>query len=146
LISFPKGSIEEMIMTRRLFIYVTLREDTRNSMFRLLARDASLVGRARIGGRLYDLGEYPGLVSSSDADAWVYGEVYSLEDPDEALPRLDDYEECGPGDPEPHEFAREQLDAELETGERTRTWVYVYKGATEGKAEITSGDYFGYAR
>ena len=128
-------------MTRRLFVYGTLRKDAKRSRHHLLGPDAHLVGRARTRGRLHDLGEYPGLVPCGDRDAWVYGEVYELEDPDAALARLDDYEGCSPQDPEPHEFEREKLDAELETGEKTLTWVYVYKGSIEGRPELTSGDF-----
>ena len=129
------------MMTWRLFVYGTLRENSRNDAFHLLARDATFVGRARMKGRLYDLGEYPGLVASSGADAWVRGELYSLEKPEEALSRLDCYEGCGPDAAKPHDFKRVELDAELETGETIRAWVYVYEGSIEGKHEITSGDY-----
>jgi gamma-glutamylcyclotransferase (GGCT)/AIG2-like uncharacterized protein YtfP len=129
-------------MTRRLFVYGTLRKDARSSKHHLLGPAANPVGRARTRGRLHDLGEYPGLVLSADPDAWVYGEVYELGDPAEALARLDDDEGCGSRDPGPHEFEREELFAELESGKRTRTWVYVYKGSVEGRPELTSGDSF----
>lgn len=49
-------------MTNLLFVYGTLRKDVRNSMFHLLAREARFVGRARMQGLLFDLGDYPGLV------------------------------------------------------------------------------------
>ncbi|MGH9197662.1 MAG: gamma-glutamylcyclotransferase family protein, partial [Acidimicrobiia bacterium] len=66
-------------MTRRgLFVYGTLRKDIRNSMFHLLAREATFVGGARAQGRLFHLGEYPGLVPSRAPGSWVHGEVYAL--------------------------------------------------------------------
>ena len=129
-------------MTQRLFVYGTLRRDSRHSMFHLLARHAEFEGRARIRGRLYDLGEYPGVLITTDRSRWVHGDVYTLKNADEALARLDEYEGCGPGDPKPHEFEPVMDDAVLEDGRIKRVWVYVYRGALDGKQEIPSGDYF----
>lgn len=92
-------------------------------------------------GRLYQLGGYPGLVPTSEPDAWVQGEVYVLENPSELLVRLDEYEGCGPDSGKPHEFVRDQREAVLETGESDLVWVYIYKGAIAGRDEILSGDY-----
>ena len=114
--------------------------------FTCLAREAKFVGRARIQGRLFRLGEYPGLVLSRDPDRWVHGEVYALDRPSDTLPdtlaRLDDYEGCGPDDPEPHEFERVEQDIILESGARDKAWVYIYEGSTANMREILSGDYF----
>ena len=110
-------------------------------MFHLLARKARFVGRARVQGRLFHLGEYPGLVPSRDPGLWVHGEVYALENPPDTLARLDDYEACGPNDPEPHEFERVEKQVVLESGTRDNVWVYVYRGSTTDKKEISSGDY-----
>ncbi len=129
-------------MTRRLFVYGTLRKDGGTEMFHMLAREATFVGRARMQGRLYQLGEYPGLVPSRDPGSWVHGEVYALDNPTETLALLDDYEGCGPNDPQPHEFQRVEHDVVLESGEKDRVWVYVYRGSVSGKQEIMSGDYF----
>ena len=129
-------------MTQHLFVYGTLRRDIRNSMFHLLARHAQFVGHARIRGRLCDLGDYPGVVLSIDEDRWVHGEVYALDNENEVLARLDEYEGCGPQDPPPHEFERIACEITLDDGKTTRAWVYEYKGECEGKQEIASGDYF----
>ena len=129
-------------MTNRLFVYGTLRKDSWNSMFHMLARDARFVGYARIVGRMYCLGEYPGLVPSRDPGCWVYGDVYALENPPKTLALLDDYEGCGPGDPEPREFEGAEHRVVLESGAEDNVWVYVYRGSTTDKQEILSGDYF----
>ena len=105
------------------------------------AQEATFVGYARIQGRLFDLGEYPGLVLSGDPGSWVRGEVYALGNPRETLSRLDDYEGCGPNDPTPHEFERAEEIAVLDSGASDRAWVYVYRGSTANKREIVSGDY-----
>lgn len=127
-------------MSEWLFVYGTLRKDTANSMHHMLGRGATFVARARARGRLYDLGEYPGLVAS-DAGTWVHGDVYELADPRTALARLDDYEGCGPDDAKPHEYERVRCEVLMETGAREIAWVYVYRGTLAGKREIPSGDY-----
>lgn len=129
-------------MTQRIFVYGTLRKDSRNSMFHLLARHAQFLGHARIRGRLYDLGEYPGVLLAANQNRWVHGEVYCLNSADEVLTRLDEYEGCGPEDPKPHEIERVMGDALLDDGRTTRVWIYVYRGTLEGRQEIPSGDYF----
>ncbi|MDQ3563381.1 MAG: gamma-glutamylcyclotransferase [Pseudomonadota bacterium] len=129
-------------MTSRLFVYGTLRKDSGNGVSQMLAREARFVGRARVQGRLFHLGEYPGLVPSRDPGSWIHGEVYAFENPPDALARLDDFEGCGPNDPEPHAFERVEKDIVLESGTRDNVWVYVYRGSTTDKKEILSGDYF----
>ena len=123
-------------MLDRLFVYGTLRKDIRNSRFPVLAMEAgevTFVGYARIQGRLFDLGEYPGLLLPGDPGAWVRGEVYALSNPRDTLARLDDYEGG--------EFERVELDAVLDSGDRSKAWVYAYAGSVTGRREILSGDY-----
>ncbi len=55
-----------------------------------------LVGPCEIGGVLYDLGRYPGLVLGNGI---VHGEIYELADP-AVLERLDAYESYQPANPE----------------------------------------------
>ena len=113
-------------------------------MFHMLAQEAhqvTFVGHARIQGRLFDLGEYPGLVLSCDPGLSVRGEVYALTNPLETLSRLDDYEGCGPNDTTPHEFERVERDVVLDSGAISKAWVYAYRGSTANKREIVSGDY-----
>lgn len=127
-------------MSERLFVYGTLRKGSANSMHHMLGHDAKFVARARTQGRLYDLGEYPGLVAS-DAGTWVHGDVYELGDPSAMLARLDDYEGCGPNDARPHEYERVPCEVVMETGAHEVAWVYVYRGTLAGKREIPSGDF-----
>ena len=128
-------------MTERLFVYGTLRANVAGSMSHLLARQARRDGLARALGQLFDLGRYPGFVPSSQPDAWVHGELFTLDDPSKILPVLDAYEGCSPDDPHPHEFERVQLQVITETGERQLAWTYAYKGPTANKPVIASGDF-----
>lgn len=127
-----------MRTSNRLFVYGTLRRDSRNSRFGLFGRQARFLGRARMRGRLVDLGEYPGLIPSGNTDDWVRGEVYALNDPGDTLLRLDEYEGCAA---ESSTFRRELGHAVLDSGRKLSVWVYVYTGAVPRKGLIASGDY-----
>jgi gamma-glutamylcyclotransferase (GGCT)/AIG2-like uncharacterized protein YtfP len=121
-----------------LFVYGTLRSGFQNQYARLLAEEETLLGRARIRGKLYDIGRYPGLVLSSAPQELVIGEVYRLQDPDRTLATLDRYEGA--------EFTRVAatilLEAgELEAGEQLPAWVYVYNRPVAEGSRILSGDY-----
>lgn len=91
-------------------------------MFHLLAGAAKFIGRARVRGRLLNLGAYPGLVPSTGAGSCVRGEVYALTAAARTLARLDEYERCGPNDPEPHEFERVEMEVLLESGAGVKAW------------------------
>jgi gamma-glutamylcyclotransferase (GGCT)/AIG2-like uncharacterized protein YtfP len=134
------------MMTTQLFVYGTLRKGSRNSMHHMLAQGATLVGRARMRGRLFDLGEYPGFVPSDTVPEWVHGELYALANSAQMLARLDAYEGCSPGDPRPHEFERLRREVRMESGASVQAWVYVYARSVSGRAQIVSGDYCGAER
>ena len=57
----------------------------------MLSERGQLICSARIAGRLYDFGRYPGAVKSDQAEDWLHGELYRLDDL-ELLPVLDEYE------------------------------------------------------
>jgi len=126
-----------------LFVYGTLRSQCRNRFARLLAESATLLGPARVHGRLYRLGAYPGLVFSEAQDEWVTGELYRLRHPSALLPILDDYEGCGVRNTPPFPFER-IAGAALQRDQAVPCWIYVYR-ATAGLSErqrIPSGDFF----
>lgn len=133
-------------MNDRLFVYGTLRKDAENGRYHLLERSAAFVGYARMRGRLLNLGAFPGFTPAGDGisggdESWVRGELYALRNPSETLPRLDRYEGCGPGDPEPRLFERVGKKLVLPSGDDGEAWVYVYRGPSGGAPEIASGDY-----
>lgn len=108
-----------------LFVYGSLRSGGTVPMARELAQSATLLGPARMAGRVVDLGPYTGLIAAVSEADWVEGEVWRLHDPADLLPRLDDYEGCGPNDPEPHEFVRVVQGAVTQTGIALSVMVYV---------------------
>jgi gamma-glutamylcyclotransferase (GGCT)/AIG2-like uncharacterized protein YtfP len=116
-----------------LFVYGTLRSAFQNRYARLLAEEGKLLGSARVRGRLYDLGRYPGMELSSAPEERVAGELYELRAGARTLEILDEYE----GD----EFTRMTVGALLDTGEQMAVWVYVYNRPVAGERRILSGDY-----
>jgi len=124
-----------------LFVYGTLRSGFQNKSARLLAERGTLLGRARIHGKMYRLDRYPGLVLSSEPDEWVTGEVYRLDDPVGTLAVLDDYEGCGPNDEVPYEFERVIARVRLVTGRHLSAWIYVYSQPLPEERRVLSGDY-----
>jgi gamma-glutamylcyclotransferase (GGCT)/AIG2-like uncharacterized protein YtfP len=125
-----------------LFVYGTLRRDPRHEMFHLLAKSARFFGEARVAGRLYDLGAYPGMSLSDDGNH-VKGEVYEVESKEwsRVIQQLDAYEGCRARDPEPHEYRREIVQAQLPSGEFVDAWAYVLNRSARGLRQVTSGDY-----
>jgi gamma-glutamylcyclotransferase (GGCT)/AIG2-like uncharacterized protein YtfP len=111
-----------------LFVYGTLRQGSNNKFARLLAEQAHFVGPARVRGRLYDFGRYPGARSE---DGSIVGEIFRLDKPDKLLATLDDYE--GP------EYERSIAPAHTDDG-TVDCWIYWYKGSVRGES-IASGDW-----
>lgn len=126
---------------RNIFVYGTLRRDTRNEQFRLLARHAKFVGEATVDGKLFDLGDYPGM--QYPAKGAVHGEVYAVasEHWDTVIKQLDVYEGCTSIDPQPHEYRRELVQARLSNNLTVSAWAYVLNGEPPYRREIRSGDY-----
>lgn len=127
-----------------LFVYGTLRRDTRSEMYRLLARYADFVAEGTFQGRLYKIDYYPGVVPSDDPNEQVHGEVYVVRQPEIVFPKLDQYEECGPGFPDPTEYVRRRETVRLQNGSACQAWVYVYNRPTNKLERIPSGDFLSY--
>ena len=133
-------------MTSHLFVYGTLRRACANATAQRLAAQSRMLGSARLRGRLYDVGQYPALVQPAGIeDAWVWGELYALEDPWHTLAWIDAYEECSAGDLPPHEYERVLTQVETGDGRLLDAWVYVYRHPVDGLRSIASGDYLDHA-
>lgn len=82
---------------RHVFVYGTLRAGEINDIGQAAARygiDApKLIGRAAVSGRLFDFGDYPGLVRD-DAAGPIRGDVYEIDDA--LVPVLDEIEGISP--------------------------------------------------
>jgi gamma-glutamylcyclotransferase (GGCT)/AIG2-like uncharacterized protein YtfP len=116
-----------------LFVYGTLKSNFDNEMANFLHHNASLLGEATIGGRLYLLGWYPGLVLDHTAYP-VKGEVYCMNTNSEnILKKLDTYEGVDSGD------YRRVLRPVTIANEVINCWIY--ETLIESEIEITSGEF-----
>ncbi len=131
----------KMIDLAHLFVYGTLRGAAGTEWSKFLAGASRFIGQGRTHGLLFHLDGYPGMTIATDEGAWVSGDVHLLNDPSSALPFLDTYEGCAPGDPLPHEFERQVVRILLDSGLAIEAWAYVYVLETRGKVRIASGDY-----
>ena len=123
-----------------LFVYGTLKRRSRHPMAQRLAQAARWVGAARVAGRLYNLGRFPGLTEPRAGDDWVAGDVYDLgENAERILQEMDAYENAESPPPTPYE--RLPAAARLDDGGTLTAWVYRYRGAVDEANLISSGSY-----
>jgi gamma-glutamylcyclotransferase (GGCT)/AIG2-like uncharacterized protein YtfP len=113
-------------MPDHLFIYGTLHPTRAPGEIADVVQRMTSEGRGTIRGRLYDLGEYPGVVLDDTTKERVPGEVFTLPSESNALARLDDYEEYHPQHPESSLFRRIETTVTLQNGGQRVCWVYVY--------------------
>ena len=92
-----------------------------------LLRQARLIGEASIRGRLYDLGSYPGLVESADAQHKSTARLFALNSPAAALKWLDAYEGIVPGTHDQSDYERVERPVRLASGQEITAWVYIYR-------------------
>ena len=122
-----------------LFVYGTLMRGFDHPMAQLLSRSAVFIGEAHCRGRLYLVKHYPGLVLSDDAGDVVFGELYSLRQPEALLREFDMYEACGEGFAEPTEYIRRMLQVARADGAVDGAWTYVYNWPVTNLPRIASG-------
>jgi len=134
------------VAVRHVFVYGTLRRGEQRDINRL--HPAPLwVGLGHVQGILYDLGDYPGLVTGARGE--VLGEVYLIT---AALKRLlDEIEEVWPQDT--GEYKRRQEIVRLRSGlpdaavyELECLLYEINPSRTDGRLIITSGDWVGHRR
>jgi gamma-glutamylcyclotransferase (GGCT)/AIG2-like uncharacterized protein YtfP len=127
-------------MTAHLFVYGTLMPSSGHDNARRLARESRIVGPATIGGELYDLGRYPGLVLAGEqAGDIVHGVAVELLRPAATLPWLDAYEGVTAGNPPSDEYCRIETQAKLADGRPLTVMVYVLRARPAGARLIASG-------
>jgi gamma-glutamylcyclotransferase (GGCT)/AIG2-like uncharacterized protein YtfP len=115
-----------------LFVYGTLKSGFLNPYAQRLRREAKLLGRAQMPGRLYRVRWYPGMLPPRGSEDLVRGELYKLRQPSKTLKALDEYEE---------EYARELHRATLESGKSFQAWVYMYRQRLPEDRFVVSGEW-----
>jgi gamma-glutamylcyclotransferase (GGCT)/AIG2-like uncharacterized protein YtfP len=132
--------VSHAVATHFLFVYGTLMKGLQEDWQTKVG--ARLVGRGRINGKLYALGEYPGAISTAaDSGEYVKGELYEVKDAELATRILDQFEEYFPRQPQKSLFVRIIAPVTLEDGRRQNAWVYVYNQPVDETTLIPSGDY-----
>jgi len=128
---------------RNLFVYGTLMSFAVGSYGAVqrarLQREARLLGPAKVYGRLYDLGDFPGVVLEDETSSIVHGELVHLDDAEAALAWLDRYEEISPGGSPSDLYRRVRTMATLAGGEPIACWVYELQGPTNGFKLLPEG-------
>ncbi len=105
-----------------------------------LLRGTVSLGPARIAGRLFDLGAYPGAVPGGDGE--VHGELLQLPDA-AALAGLDRYEGVDPVQPGRGLYRRIRTRARAEDGLAHPCFAYVLASVPAGAREIPGGAWRG---
>jgi gamma-glutamylcyclotransferase (GGCT)/AIG2-like uncharacterized protein YtfP len=139
-----------MIASNRfLFVYGTLRAESRHRMHEELAMRARFVGRGYTNAELFDLGEYPGIVVPPVNNSQrTLGELYELDSENlaESWIALDEYEGCGLRDPQPHQYSRRNVPVHLGDGRTVEAWTYALTRLPEWATPIPGGDYLARSR
>ena len=100
-----------------------------------------------IKGTMYDMGEFP-VVVSTDTGRFIKGELYEIINPAEfsyALAQLDGYEGLYPEEGEEVYYEREVVDAYI-NGNAVNAWVYWYNQNVNDRPIVESGDMREYAK
>jgi gamma-glutamylcyclotransferase (GGCT)/AIG2-like uncharacterized protein YtfP len=113
-----------------LFIYGTLHPDRAPADIADVARSLDFVSSGTLRGRLYDLGDYPGLILDDTPDApTISGDIFAVPD-GQTLAAIDTYEQFRPADPSNSLFDRTHAIVTLADGSQQSCSVYVYSRMT----------------
>jgi gamma-glutamylcyclotransferase (GGCT)/AIG2-like uncharacterized protein YtfP len=128
-----------------VFVYGSLRRGFQSPAYEYLSRYFNFFGDARVKGKLFDLGEYPGGVPTQE-DSFIIGELYIVKEDGEfswAIAQLDDYEGVVVEPNEKPLYRREIVDVYVNDA-IVPAWIYWYNGDVGSKPYIESGDVLKY--
>ena len=131
------------MLIRHLFVYGTLMSQACDAMGsgerNRLRREARSLGPATLGARLFDLGQYPGLILSEAAGDVVHGEVFHLLQPAVTLAWLDRYEGIGWKGRDRDDYQRVNREVALANNVELEVWTYVFQGSLRSARLLRSG-------
>jgi gamma-glutamylcyclotransferase (GGCT)/AIG2-like uncharacterized protein YtfP len=133
--------------TYQIFVYGSLRSGFRSQAYEYISRFFSLVGQAKVKGKLIDMGEYPAGIPASE-EQYIVGELYKIREEKEfswAMGQLDDYEGVFVEEGEQQLYRREITEVHC-NGQVSLAWIYWYNADTSGRPVIASGDILQYLR
>lgn len=129
----------------QLFVYGSLRSGFRNPAYQYLAKYFSLVGEAKVKGKLFDKGTYP-VAKPTSEEKFIIGELYSINNPAEfnwIIEQLDDYEGLNVESGETPLYKRDTVTV-YQNNAISEAWIYWYNADVTGLPEINSGDVLQY--
>ncbi len=127
----------------RIFVYGSLRSGFQNPAYGYISKYFTLISKAKVKGKLHDMGSFPVAVPSDD-ESYIIGELYEHNKPAEfswAIGQLDDYEGVMPEDDEVQLYKREKVTVYY-ADITTDAWIYWYTGKIDDQPVIPSGDVF----
>ncbi len=128
-----------------IFVYGSLRSGFQSPAYEYISRFFTLVGDAKVKGKLVDMGAYPAGVPT-DEERYIVGELYQIKHRNEfswAMGQLDDYEGVNAEEEQERLYGREVTD--VIAGDMTlQAWIYWYLGDTTGRPVIECGDMLQY--
>lgn len=128
-------------MKRYLFSYGTLLPKRAPTEIAPVVRRLRHVGRGKVRGRLYDLGEYPGAVLTKTGPA-IVGQIFELPDDPEVLEKLDEYEGFDPARSRGSLFVRKRRLVNIDGGrQKVWCWIYVYNRRPGNAPAVAGGDF-----
>jgi gamma-glutamylcyclotransferase (GGCT)/AIG2-like uncharacterized protein YtfP len=128
-------------LSQHLFIYGTLLPGEAPEEIASIVKRLRRLGSARVRGRLYDFGEFPGAVLDPSSRTMVYGELVALPSDEGLLEALDRYEEFDSSDPKRSLFIRKKTKIWMANGSSREGWIYVYNRHPGRAKLVRGGDY-----
>ena len=113
-------------MPHHLFVYGTLHPDRAPAEIAAAVSQLKRIGSGTIRGRLYNLGDYPGVVIDPDHNDEIPGTIFALPNDPAILTALDRYEDFRPAAPTNSLFIRSECTVTLPDGNNIACWVYLY--------------------
>jgi gamma-glutamylcyclotransferase (GGCT)/AIG2-like uncharacterized protein YtfP len=128
-----------------LFVYGSLRSGFHNPAYQYLSQYFNLIGEGIVKGKLFDKGEYPVAILTSE-EKFITGELYTINSAAEfsyAIGQIDDYEGVLAEAGETPLYKREAVTV-LQNNQQHTAWIYWFNGTIDGLAAIASGDVLKY--
>jgi gamma-glutamylcyclotransferase (GGCT)/AIG2-like uncharacterized protein YtfP len=128
-------------MAQYLFVYGTLDPKQAPEEIATVVRQMRSVGRASVRGRLYDLGQYPGVILDDSTESVVQGELFMLPPHLDLLRRLDEYEGFDRANPGRSLFLRKKCSVTAPGGRQQVAWIYEFNQDPGDAPLVPLGDY-----
>lgn len=131
------------MLKNHLFLYGSLLGDIKEEKVKkIFNENCQFISVGYILGKLYDLGEYPGAILTTDKNERVFGKIFGIKNPQKTFRVFDEYEEYFPKDLKKSLFVRRKTKAYLLPLEDTITsWTYFYNQKIDKEPQINSGHY-----